>query len=116
MNVNDIMLGLETVANLPVEEDYSEEHKQEWITFTYADEGYDEFGDNEPIAEYASMQIKVTLLKTTDYLELKKKIKNYLLENEAFNIRSQTYMDPTDDIKKYRLLVITCDFKREKEN
>lgn len=113
MNVNGIMLGLESVTGMSVEEDYSEEHTSEWITFTYADERYDEFGDNKPIAETADIQIKVTLLKTTDYLKLKEKIKKYLLDNEATDITSQTYMDPTDDVKKYRLLIITCKFKKD---
>ncbi|MBQ0112680.1 MAG: hypothetical protein KBT03_06090 [Bacteroidales bacterium] len=115
MNVNGIMLELENVTGLSVEEDYSEEHTEEWITFTYASEYYDEFGDNRPIAEVCDIQIKVTLLKNTDYFELKEKIKDYLLQNEAYDIQCQTYMDMTEDVQKYRLLIISCKFKQDKE-
>lgn len=115
MNVNGIMLGLEAVTGLEVEEDLYEGKNEEHITFTYADEHYDEFGDNKPIAEQCDMQIKVVLLKDTDYFDLKENIKLYLLQNEAFEINAQSYMDITEDPKKHRILLVTCKFKEKKE-
>ena len=121
MNVNGIMLGLEEVTGLTVEEDSYTGKDAEYIVFNYADERGELFGDDTAVLETASMIINVTLTKyrrgasETNYQGLKKEIRAYLEEHDAYDITSSVFSEKLSDKDEVRHLVFECKFTKEVE-
>jgi hypothetical protein len=83
MNVNPIILGLNTVqslANIPIEEDEYSGKEKTWITFTYEDERGTERGDNKVLADTAYIQVNFFTPRDYNYKSDKEDIKTYLEE------------------------------------
>lgn len=122
MNINSIMLGLEDVTGLEVEEDSYTGTDLEYITFNYADERGELFGDDTELLETANMILNVCLTKyrkghyETNYQTLKKDIKDYLKENDAYDITSNVFTEKLSDGDEVRHLVIECKFTKEVED
>lgn len=102
MNVNPILLKLETKTGLPVYLDTKRGQAEEYITFNYADERDVLFGDDKPIEESADMQVHVFVKETTDYMDVKKIIKQYLVDIGACGISSTCNYE--DETKKRHLI------------
>lgn len=83
MNVNPIILGLNTVqslANIPIEEDEYSGKEKTWITFTYEDERGTERGDDKVLADTAYIQVNFFTPRDYNYKSDKEDIKTYLEE------------------------------------
>lgn len=109
MNINGIMLGLEPITDLTVEEGDYVGKNAEYIVFNYADERFIEYGNDLPVIAQANMQIKVVLDIKRNYFKLKNDIMHYLLENSAFNLTFQSYVESAER-GKIRNLIFECKF------
>lgn len=109
MNVNSKLLELENVTGLPTYPDKNESKSDEYITFNYADERDVLFGDDKPIEEAADMQVHVFV--KCDYMDLKKKIKEFLINSGACGI---TFTSTYENETKKRHLIFEFEISEER--
>lgn len=102
MNINPLLIKLKEVTGLSVSPDVYRGSEEEYITFNYADERDILFADDKPIVEKADMQVHLFVLETTNYMDYKKKIKNYLLKIGACGISCSCIYE--NDTKKKHVI------------
>lgn len=100
MNINPLLIKLKEVTGLSTNPDAHQGSEEEYITFNYAEERDILYADDKPIAEKADMQVHLFVLETTNYMDLKKKIKDYLLGIGACGI-SCTCLYENDTKKRH---------------
>lgn len=87
MDINEKLMGLETVTGIPVYPDEVPEGNETGICFTYEDERPVLYGDDRPLADTAYIQINMYTSARLNYMNLKHKLRNYL-EAEGFRVTS----------------------------
>ncbi len=79
MNVNEALLGLETVTGLKVRPDIrGAKDGENYIVFTYASEYPELASDDEVEADTAEIYVSLYTEPSYDYMTLKEQIKQYL--------------------------------------
>lgn len=78
MNVNEQLMGLETVTGLKVQPDLHTGSDENYITFSYASEKPEICADDAPEADTAIIYVSLYTEQTFNYMQLKETIKNYL--------------------------------------
>lgn len=78
MNVNPLIIELNTVTGLPVVPDLYKGESDKWITFTYQDERPEFFGDNEILDDVAYISLNLFTPANYNYMTTKEVIKTYL--------------------------------------
>lgn len=102
MNINPLLLKLKEITGLSTSPDIDESGDEEYITFNYVDENGVLFADDKPIVEKADMQVHLFVRGVTNYMDYKKKIKNYLLEIGACAISCSCLYE--NDTKKRHIV------------
>jgi hypothetical protein len=97
---------------IPVRPDFSSDVKEEYFTFDIIDDRAEAFGDNEPIAVTAYLQIHYAAPVEKDYLELKKQVRKALMR-AGFSYPEVT--DATTRGDSVRHLVFECSIENEYE-
>ena len=103
--VNEIIVTALQSLDLPVVERLYEGKKKEYITFNYADDRAEDFGDDSPHADVAYMQVHYICTWDTDFDATKRKIRQ-LLFDAGFSWPEVT--DASDDYEKVRHFVYEC--------
>lgn len=92
MNVNPLILQLETETGLPVEQDLYTGNADAWITFTYEDERSALDADNAEDIGSVTVMVNLHTPKDVNYFVFKDKIKAYLTEKGFTVISVRTYL------------------------
>lgn len=103
--VNEIIVTALRSLGLPVVERLYEGKQSEYITFNYADDRAEDFGDDRPHADVAHMQVHYICPWTTDYDSTKRSIRQ-LLFDAGFSWPEVT--DASDDSARIRHFVYEC--------
>jgi hypothetical protein len=94
MNVNPLIMELNTVTGLPVVPDLYKGESDKWITFTYQDERPVYFGDNSVLADTAYISVNLFTPSEYNYMTVKKLIKDYLETiGIVTNVESYVYLE-----------------------
>lgn len=107
MNVNPEMMRLEEVTGLSVFPDAHDEDGQNYITFTYAGEGYELASDDTPEADTATIYVNLYTEMQYNFLSMKEKIKEYL---ESLDYSTVTNI--FTNVEEYRTNANSVKFKR----
>lgn len=113
MNVNPLILELNTLTGLPVKQDLYKGESDKWITFTYQDERPAFFGDNSVLADTAYMSVNLFTPPKFNYLTLKEIIKTYLESiGIVTNVESYVYLENQETIRQ-TIFEVTITEERE---
>ena len=102
MNLNTKLLKLNNITGLQVEPDVYTGDDEEWITFNYVDENPSMFADDKAIEDVADMQVHLYVQDTTNYFELKHKIRDYLENIGGYGVSISTVYEK--DTKKRHII------------
>ena len=107
MTVNEIIIKALNTLGIPITADFFGEGNEEYITFNYADDRAEVFGDDQPLNAVAYMQIHYFLPAAKDYISTKKRIRK-LLHEAGF-----TYPEVTEltDGKTNRHIIFECEIE-----
>lgn len=108
--VNEIIVTALRSLNLPVVERLYEGTKKEYITFNYADDRAEDFGDDAPHTDVAYMQIHYICPWGIDYDETRRSIRQKLFD-AGFSWPEMT--DASDDSTRIRHFVYECWIENE---
>ena len=78
MNVNAEIQTLSSITGLDVSPDIYTGNKEKFIVYTYTDERSVLWGDDEALADQATIQVSLYTPPKIDYMILKDQIRNYL--------------------------------------
>lgn len=112
MTVNERIIQALAPLGIYITPDFYGGGKEEYITFNYADDRAEDFGDNMSLHVVAYMQVHYFAPMEKNYLYVKKRIRKTLL-TAGF-----TYPDVTDATftdEGIRHLVFTCSIENENE-
>lgn len=111
MTVNEKIIVALRPLGITVTPDFFGDGEKEYITFNYADDRAEEFGDDRPLGVVAYMQIHYFLPIEKDYLSNKKEIRR-LLFSAGF-----TYPEVTEltEGKTTRHLIFECEIPNDDE-
>jgi hypothetical protein len=101
MNINPLIKELNRITGLPVAPDLYEGEANKWITFTYADERPEYFGDNTPLVDTAYISVSLYTPPEFNYLQIKETIKEYLESiGIVTNCESYVYLQNQNPIRQ----------------
>ncbi len=78
MNVNKEIQELGNITGLPVSPDIYTGNAEKYIVYTYTDERPTFWGDDQTLADQATIQIALYTPTKFNYMELKHQIRDYL--------------------------------------
>lgn len=109
MDLTDILLAMEAVTGISVYQDIcTDEDADNYITYIYQDERPALCGNNKVLADQCDIYVNLYTPVNFDYFELKKKIRDYLEENE-FSVQSiGTGIENDTSGKKIRRTTFDC--------
>lgn len=111
MTVNEKIMSALRPLGIPMTTDFFGGSEKEYITFNYADDRAEEFGDDRPLGVVAYMQIHYFLPVEKDYLSIKKEIRRLLFASGF------TYPEVTETTegKTIRHLIFECEIQNDEE-
>lgn len=116
MDLTDILMAMEAVTGISVYQDICiDEEADKYITYIYQDERPVLCGNNKVLADQCDIYVNLYTPLNFDYFETKKKIRDYLEENE-FSVRSiGTGIENDTSGKKVRRTTFDCRYAAFRE-
>ena len=106
MNILEDTTALITSLNIPVETGvFSDIAPDEYAVITPLTDDFPLFGDNQP--EYETQEVRLSLYSKGNYLSMKNKVVNALL-NKGFTITGRQYIAHEDDTGYHHYAVDTA--------
>lgn len=111
MNINPILLKLKEATGLPVAPELYTGDAERYIVFNYSEMAV-LYGDDDPIADTALVQVHLYLPCGENYMKLKEEIRNFLKQNGFNNIEIQSTVEPD---MKYTHVIFECEYTEGRE-
>lgn len=111
--ITDLLDGLTRETGLEIEENDYGGDEEEYIVYDFSDERGGLFGDDRALTVESTIQLRVRLLKETDYYEIKGAIWDYLEENGFYDLSFDNYCEKEDG-KVFRYLIFECSYVEQK--
>lgn len=110
MNILEETTALITSLNIPVETGvFSDTAPDEYAVITPLTDDFPLFGDNQP--EYETQEVRLSLYSKGNYLSMKNKVVNALL-NKGFTLTGRQYIAHEDDTGYHHYAVDTAKLYR----
>lgn len=117
MDVNIDIQELGKITGLPVSPDLYSGNAEKYIVYTYADERAVFWGDDEVLADQATIQVNMFTPPKFNYMELKHKIRDYLetlgeIEEISSWLETFTAKNNTEQITRHTSFSVTITKER----